>query len=47
MGLVTKIFKWGNQPLTSEGTWQLWGAGLVLILIASFLWSTVVREVIE
>jgi ABC-type phosphate transport system permease subunit len=47
MGLITKIFKWGNQPLTSEGTIQQWGAALVLVLIVAFLWKTVVDQVIE
>ena len=47
MGLISKLFKWGNAPLTSEGTWIQWAAALVLILIVSFLWSTVVRQTIE
>lgn len=47
MGLISKLFKWGSTPLTSEGTSIQWAAALVLILILSFLWSTVVRQTIE
>lgn len=46
MGLISKLFAWGSQPLTSKGTTTQWAAALVVILIVAFLWSTVVREIV-
>jgi hypothetical protein len=47
-GIITKIFSWITHPSESEdGTVIEWFAGLVLILIVSFLWSTVVRQTVE
>lgn len=45
-GVVGHIFAWGQHPLYSEGTLWEWGAGLVLILIAAFLWHTVLQNVV-
>lgn len=44
-GLITEIFNWGAHPSYSEGTTATWLAFLVLILIASFLWSTVIKAI--
>lgn len=46
MGLVTKIFAWIGHPSNSEGDVTEWAAGLILILILAFLWSTVVRQIL-
>jgi len=47
MGLITKIYSWVDWQPNSKGTTLDWFAGLILILLASFLWSTVVRQTIE
>lgn len=44
-GLISQIFEWGLHPSYSEGTTMTWLAFLVLVLIASFLWSTVVKAI--
>lgn len=46
-GIVSKLFDWMLHPTFSEGTPAEWIAGLVLIIILSFLWSTVVRQTVE
>jgi hypothetical protein len=44
MGLISKIFGWGTQPLQNDGSSvNEWLAGLLLILILAFMWSTVVK----
>jgi hypothetical protein len=48
MGLITKIFAWGNQGTNSNQTRTIdWFAFLVLVLIASFLWTRVVHQTID
>ena len=44
-GVVGKIIDWILHPINSEGTIPQWVAGLALILIVSFLWSTVIRYI--
>lgn len=44
-GLITKIFNWIWHPSNSSETLTDWGAGLVVVLIASFLWATVVHQI--
>lgn len=44
-GTISGIFEWGAYPGKSTGGLWEWGAFLVLVLIASFLWSTVVKQV--
>ena len=44
-GLISGIFAWGQHPLYSEGTVADWFAALVLLLIAAFLWKTVVDRI--
>lgn len=46
-GAISKIFSWIQSPATSESSVNDWLAGLVLLLIVSFLWSTVVKQTIE
>ncbi len=46
-GVINGIFAWGQHPLYSEGTLWEWGAGLVLILILAFLWTTVLAKIRE
>lgn len=43
-GLVSGTIQWITHPLYSEETVGQWLAFVVIILIASFLWSTVVKQ---
>lgn len=45
MGLISKMFAWGTHPANDQSTVNDWLAGLVLLLIIAFLWSTVVRMI--
>jgi hypothetical protein len=47
MGIITKLFAWMGHPAKSDSDIADWVGGLVLILILSFLWSTVVRQTID
>lgn len=42
-GIITKFFSWFWSPSNDDATLTEWGAFLVLALIASFLWATVVH----
>jgi hypothetical protein len=44
-GLITKIFSWIGHPYNSSEQLSDWAAFFVLALIASYLWSTVIREI--
>ena len=46
-GVISKIFDWLRHPGNSNGTILEWTAGLILVLIISFLWATVVKQTIE
>jgi hypothetical protein len=46
-GLLGKIFAWGTNASYDNSTVQQWLAGLAVVLILAFLWSTVVRQVVE
>jgi len=46
-GIISKIFDWLQSPVQGDSTPQDWMAGLVLVLIVSFLWSTVVRQTLD
>lgn len=46
-GIISGIFDWGQHPLYSQGTLFDWGAGLALVLIAAFLWKTVIDRIEE
>lgn len=44
-GLITKIYSWIGHPGQSDEPIEYWAAFLVLVLIASFLWSTVIKVI--
>lgn len=44
-GLVTQTLDWIEHPKYSKATLGQWLAGLLLILIASFLWTTVIKQI--
>lgn len=46
-GLISKIGSWFVHPFNDRSTPTEWFAGLVLLLILAFLWSTVVRMIAE
>ena len=46
-GLVTETLNWLTAPDESNITIPQWVAGLVVILVLSFLWSTVVSKLVE
>lgn len=46
-GVLSQLVDWIEHPTFSEGTPTEWLAGLALIIIVSFLWSTVVRQTVE
>lgn len=43
-GLISQTLDWITHPSQSEGDVSHWAAGLVLILVLAFLWSTVVKQ---
>lgn len=46
-GVITKMFGWISHPtLDTETDPKDWGLGLVLILIAAFLWSRVIKQLL-
>jgi hypothetical protein len=45
--LLGKIYSWGTSATYSDTTIGVWLAGLALVLILAFLWSTVVRDVLS
>lgn len=45
-GLLTQTLAWIEHPGNSQGSLVEWAAGLVLILILSFLWTTVVKQTV-
>lgn len=46
-GAITNILNYLTEPVAEEGTIQGWLLGLVVILILAFLWSQVVRQLLE
>lgn len=46
-GVLSRLIDWIEHPTFSEGTPTEWVAGLVLVIIASFLWSTVVKQTVD
>jgi hypothetical protein len=44
-GLITKIYSWIWHPTQSNEDVSTWAAFLVVALILSFLWSTVIKTV--
>lgn len=47
MGIITKIFAWITHTSYDDSTTLDWAAGVVVILILAFLWSTVVNHAIK
>lgn len=45
--MIEKMFGWLTHASYDDSTLQEWVMGLALILIIAFLWSTVVRQVVE
>jgi hypothetical protein len=43
-GIISKIYSWVWHPSNSEETLSDWGAGLVVVIVLAFLWSTVVKQ---
>lgn len=46
-GIISKIFDWMKHPANSNTSILDWSAGLVLILMVSFLWATVVKQTVD
>jgi hypothetical protein len=48
MGIITKIQAWIMHPsVDTESDPKDWLAGLALVIIAAFLWSRVVKQLVE
>jgi len=47
MNIFGKILDWTFHASYDESTVKDWAAGLVLILILAFLWSTVVNHTVK
>jgi hypothetical protein len=43
-GLLTTTLEWILHPSYSDESLGTWGAFLMLVLIASFLWTTVIKQ---
>lgn len=43
-GLVSQTLDWITHPSYSDANLSTWAAGLALILIVSFLWAQVTRQ---
>ncbi len=46
-GLISQTLDWLTHPQYAEATPGTWAAGLVLVLILAFLWTTVVKQIRE
>ncbi len=46
-GIITKIYDWIEHPIYAPGNIKLWLYGLAFILILSFLWATVVHDIVS
>jgi hypothetical protein len=44
-GFISKIYSWVWHPSNDDSTLTDWAAGLVVVLILAFLWSTVIRTI--
>ena len=43
-GIIAKTLDWLKHPIYSDANLGDWAAFLTLVLIASFLWATVIRQ---
>ena len=46
-GAITNILNYLTEPVSEEGTLQGWFWGFVVILLLAFLWSRVVKQLLE
>lgn len=46
-GLISQTLDWIEHPKYSQATLGQWAAGLVIVLIISFLWTTVIKQIAE
>lgn len=46
-GLINDLWGWFQHPIYSHGNVEDWAAGFVVLLIVAFLWSMVVRRIVE
>lgn len=46
-GIITKIYSWIWHPGNSNETISDWAAFLALIIMISFLWTTVLKNIPE
>lgn len=44
-GIASQTLDWITHPAYSDASLGEWAAGLVLILILSFMWTLVVRQI--
>jgi|GEM_PF-6065280 len=44
-GLISQMLDWMTHPTYSDASLGEWAAGLVLILIVSFQWTNVIRQI--
>lgn len=44
-GLIASTFDWFTHPAKSEGTLFEWAAFLVIVLVVSFLWIQIHKEI--
>lgn len=45
LGLVGSVIQWFTHAGNSQGSPAEWAAGLVLILMVSFFWVTVINKI--
>jgi hypothetical protein len=44
-GLISQTLDWMTHAAYSEGSVSDWAAGLAVILMLSFLWATVIKQI--
>lgn len=44
-GLLTSTLEWITHPSYSDESLGTWAAFLLLVIIVSFLWTTVIRQI--
>lgn len=46
-GMISKLLDWVTNAYYDNSGIEVWVYGLVFVLILSFMWSTVVRQVLD
>lgn len=46
-GIIGKIYQWFGQTALADGTPMDWLAGVIVLILAGFLWSTVVKQTVS